>query len=62
MAVSDGQSADPETSVVQESAASQTLMAAWHNVAAVEREMLAAVTFADLVERAAEQMENMYYI
>ncbi|HUG69320.1 MAG TPA: Rrf2 family transcriptional regulator [Pirellulaceae bacterium] len=62
MAVGDGQSTDPVTSVAQESAASRTLMASWHNVAAVEREMLEAVTFADLVERAAEQMDNMYYI
>jgi Rrf2 family protein len=62
MAVSDGQANDPVTSVAQESAASRTLMASWQNVAAVEREMLAAITFADLVERAAEQMESMYYI
>ena len=62
MAVSDGQSSDPVTSVVQQSAASRTLMASWQNVAAVEREMLGSVTFSDLVDRAAEQMENMYYI
>ncbi|MDA1050427.1 MAG: Rrf2 family transcriptional regulator [Planctomycetota bacterium] len=62
MAVSDGRPSDPVTSVAQESAASRTLMASWQNVAAVERAMLEAVTFADLVERAAEQMENMYYI
>lgn len=62
MAVSDGPSTDPVTSVSQESAASRTLMASWQNVAAVEREMLEAVTFADLVERAAEQIDNMYYI
>jgi Rrf2 family protein len=62
MAVGDGQPTDPVTSVAQESTASRTLMASWHNVAAVEREMLEAVTFADLVERAAERMDNMYYI
>ncbi len=62
MAVSDGQPSDPLSSVSQESAASRTLMASWQNVAAVEREMLEAVTFADLVERAAEQIDNMYYI
>ncbi len=62
MAVSDGQPSDPLSSVSQESAASRTLMASWQNVAAVEREMLEAVTFADLVERAAEQIDKMYYI
>ena len=62
MAVSDGQLSDPVSSVERESAASRAIMASWHNVAAVRREMLTVVTFADLVERAAEQMENMYYI
>lgn len=62
MAVSDGSSTDPITSVERESGASRTLMASWQNVAAVQREMLESVTFADLVERAAEQSENMYYI
>ena len=62
MAVSDGQSSDPVSSVERESAASRALMASWQNVAAVEREMLEAVTFEDLVERAALQTDNMYYI
>jgi Rrf2 family protein len=62
MAVSDGQSSDPVSSVERESAASRTLMASWQNVAAVEREMLEAVTFADLVDRTAMQTDNMYYI
>ena len=62
MAVSDGQLSDPVSSVERESAASRSLMASWQNVAAVQREMLTVVTFADLVDRAAEQMENMYYI
>lgn len=62
MAVSDGQSSDPVSSVERESAASRALMASWQNVAAVEREMLESVTFEDLVERAALQTDNMYYI
>ena len=62
MAVSDGQLSDPVTSVERESAASRALMVSWQNVAAVQREMLEAVTFENLVERAASQMENMYYI
>ena len=62
MAVSDGQSSDPVSSVERESAASRALMASWQNVASVEREMLGAVTFEDLVERASLQTDNMYYI
>ncbi|MCA9120772.1 MAG: Rrf2 family transcriptional regulator [Planctomycetaceae bacterium] len=62
MAVSDAQSPDPVTSVARQSAASRTLMDTWQDVASVEREMLTAVTFKDLAERTAAQLENMYYI
>jgi Rrf2 family protein len=62
MAVSDGHATDPVTSVERESAASRCLMSSWKEVAAVQQEMLGAITFADLVERAAEQMGEMYYI
>lgn len=62
MNVCDGNASEPITSVERESAASRTLMSAWHDVAAVQREMLEATTFAALVEQAAEQSDNMYYI
>lgn len=62
MAVSDGQTADPVSSVERETTASRSLMNTWRNVAAVQTEMLEAVTFADLVERVRGQSENMYYI
>jgi len=62
MAVSEGQSSEPGSSLEQGTPASRCLLETWKNVAAVESEMLAAVTFADLVERARGQTENMYYI
>ena len=62
MTVCDGNASEPITSVERESASSRTLMSAWQEVAAVQREMLEATTFAALVEQAAEQSDNMYYI
>lgn len=62
MAVSDGQTADPVSSVLQATTASRALMETWQGVAAVQTEMLEAVTFADLLERVRGQTENMYYI
>ena len=62
MTVCDGNASEPITSVERESAASRTLMSAWQDVAAVQREMLEATTFAALVEQASEQSDNMYYI
>jgi hypothetical protein len=37
-------------------------MKTWQDVAAVERDMLNGITFADLLEKAREQDEQMYYI
>lgn len=62
MAVCDGMASDTVTSVERESSASRALIATWQNVGAVQREMLEAITFANLVERAAEHSDNMYYI
>jgi DNA-binding IscR family transcriptional regulator len=38
------------------------LLAVWNEVKRVEREMLEQVTLADLVERAHEETEQMYFI
>lgn len=62
MSVCDGHCSAPITSVERQSAASRTLMATWRDVARVQHEMLEATTFAQLVEQAAEQSDNMYYI
>jgi Rrf2 family protein len=45
-----------------DSPASRVLVAAWTEVAEVEREMLHSLTFAELANRLKRQAENMYYI
>lgn len=45
-----------------DSPAVKALMQAWHDVSSVERDMLNGITFAQLLERAREQDEQMYYI
>ncbi|HEX5442392.1 MAG TPA: Rrf2 family transcriptional regulator, partial [Pirellulales bacterium] len=50
------------TSASPESLAVKVLQSTWQEVADVEREMLHGITFADLVERAHRQTENMFYI
>ena len=37
-------------------------MKAWHDVTSVERNMLNEITFAELLDRAREQDEQMYNI
>jgi len=44
------------------SPAVKALMRAWRDVTAVEREMLAKITFAQLLEHARAEDEQMYYI
>jgi Rrf2 family cysteine metabolism transcriptional repressor len=61
MIVIDG-SDETATSAVPESAAGKILQACWQEVSQVERDMLQAITFAELIERARKQTENMYYI
>lgn len=50
------------SSASPDSPAVKVLMKAWHDIAAVEREMLNGITFAELLDRAREQDEHMYYI
>ena len=45
-----------------DSPAVKVLVAAWRDVNRVEREMLGSITFAELLDRAREQDEQMYYI
>jgi Rrf2 family protein len=61
MSVVDGQedSIRPSTA---DSPASRVLLAAWTEVAEVQREMLQSLTFAELADRLKRQAENMYYI
>ncbi|MFH1923048.1 MAG: Rrf2 family transcriptional regulator [Planctomycetota bacterium] len=45
-----------------ESPAVKVLMKAWQDVRSVERDMLNAITFAELLDRARQQDGQMYYI
>jgi Rrf2 family protein len=45
-----------------DSPAVKVLMKAWQDVAAKEREMLNGITFAELLSRAKQEDEQMYYI
>jgi len=62
MAVSEGPSNEPVSSAGKQTVAARTLLGAWRTVAAVERQMLESITFAELVERVRGQTESMYYI
>jgi Rrf2 family protein len=62
MTVIEGSDEVPASSAAPESLAAKVLHQCWLDVAKVEREMLRSVTFADLIERARKQSENMYYI
>lgn len=50
------------SSASPESPAVKALMKAWHDVNQKEQEMLRGITFAELLERAREQDQQMYYI
>jgi Rrf2 family protein len=62
MAIVDGQEEEIRSATSSESPASRVLIGAWREVAAVEREMLYSLTFAELTNRVRRQAENMYYI
>lgn len=57
---SNGNGQSPSAS--PDSPAVKVLMKAWKDVTQVERDMLNRITFADLLNRAREQDEQMYYI
>lgn len=62
MAVVEGQPGEMVSSAAIQTAVSRVLMEAWREVAAVQREMLAGITFAELVQRVRGSTEQMYYI
>jgi Rrf2 family protein len=51
-----------QSSASPDSPAVKVLMQAWRDVDGVERKMLKAISFAELLERARDQDEQMYYI
>lgn len=52
----------PTSAASPDSPAVKVLMKAWQDVNQKEREMLKGITFADLLERARAEDEQMYYI
>lgn len=62
MQVIEGQEETIRSSTNADSPSARVLVAAWNEVAEVEREMLGALTFAELAARQRKQAENMYYI
>lgn len=59
---SNGNGDTKSSSASPDSPAVKVLAKAWQEVAAVEHEMLNGITFAELLEKAREQDEHMYYI
>lgn len=62
MRVIDGRAYEVASSAAVSTPSSRVLLAAWQQVADVQREMLDSVTFAELAERVRGQTDNMYYI
>jgi Rrf2 family protein len=62
MTVVDAQLAENTLGTTRSSATSRALQRTWKEVAAKERELLADVTFAELLQRMKGASEGMYYI
>lgn len=62
MTVVDAQLGETLSSAARSTPTTRALIRTWKDVAAKERELLAGVTFADLVERLRGAPEGMYYI
>ncbi len=62
MSVIEGHDAEIVTNATVNSPQVGVLLDAWREVSQTQSSMLAGITLADLVERAGEPCENMYYI
>jgi len=62
MEVMEGGENGKSSSASPDSPAVKALVAAWSEVDRVEREMLRGISFAELLEKARQQDEQMYYI
>jgi Rrf2 family protein len=62
MHVIEGAEEPIDSSASPDSVPAKVLRAAWQEVADVQQEMLRSITFAELIDRARQQSENMYYI
>lgn len=54
--------AESEATPISRSKASRVLASIWNEIGQVERDMLSSITLDDLVRRAEESAEGMYYI
>lgn len=62
MSVIEGAEEPITSSAGPDSLPAKVLLAAWQEIADLERETLRGITFADLSARVRERAENMYYI
>jgi Rrf2 family protein len=62
MGVVEGPAGEICSSATVPTPASRVLIATWREIASIEHERLAAVTFAELVQRVREPTPDMYYI
>jgi Rrf2 family protein len=62
MAVVEGHPSEVTSSATIQTAVSRVLIETWREVATVQQEMLAGITFAELVQRVRGSTEQMYYI
>jgi len=62
MAVIEGPFDRVQSNIARETTATRVLLSVWNEVAAREREILEATTFADLAERLRNPTEEMYHI
>lgn len=62
MSLVEAQPTELTSNAAERTPSSHVLLEAWQEVADVQREMLASITFADLVSRVRQRSENMYYI
>jgi Rrf2 family protein len=62
MAIIEGQARGPATSMSNKTVASRTLARVWREVAASERQLLEATSFADLAAQVRGHADQMYYI
>lgn len=62
MSVIDGRNDDVSSNAASDTPISRALLDVWRDVARRQHELLEAITFADLVERAQGPEKDMYYI
>jgi Rrf2 family protein len=62
MSVVDGRNEDISTSATVQTPVSRALVSVWRDVARTQHELLDAITFAELLERAQGPEKDMYYI